>query len=293
MTDEIALAERFESQRPRLRAIALQLLGSNRDADDAVQETWMRLARADSASIDNLDAWLTTVVSRICLDILGSARIRRERAWIVEPWPDEPADRGGWGDPEQEALRADRVNVALLVVLEQLSPAERIAFVLHDVFALPFDDIARTLDRSPEAVRQLASRARRRLRGGADEADAPSPGAAGRVIVHAWLTAVQDGDFGALLSLLSDGAVLHADYGSSSETLHGADEIASRATLAARLAAHSRPVLIDGRPGVAVVERGRVVSLMAFTVAGGRIARLDVLADLARIEATGAAEAVA
>jgi RNA polymerase sigma-70 factor (ECF subfamily) len=293
MTDEIALAERFESQRPRLRAIALQLLGSNRDADDAVQETWMRLTRADSASIDNLDAWLTTVISRICLDILGSARIRHERAWVVEPWPDEPADPAGWGDPEQETLRADRVSVALLVVLEQLSPAERIAFVLHDVFAVPFDDIARTLDRSPQAVRQLASRARRRLRGGTDEADAPSPGAAGRIIVGAWLAAVQEGDFDALLSLLSEGAVLHADYGSSAETLHGADEIASRATLAAGLAAHSHPVLIDGLPGVAVVERGRVLSLMAFTVADGRIVRLDVLADLAHIEATGAADAIA
>lgn len=293
MTDEIALAERFESQRPRLRAIALQLLGSNRDADDAVQETWMRLARADSASIDNLDAWLTTVVSRICLDILGSARIRHERSWVVEPWPDEPADPAGWGDPEQELLRADRVSVALLVVLEQLSPAERIAFVLHDVFAVPFDEVARTLDRSPEAVRQLASRARRRLRGGADDMDAPTPGAAGRAIVGAWLAAVQDGDFDALLSLLGEGAVLHADYGASSETLHGADEIASRATLAARLAAHSQPVLIDGLPGVAVVEHGRVVSLMAFTVADGRISRLDVLADLDRIEATGAADAVA
>ncbi|GAA4354842.1 sigma-70 family RNA polymerase sigma factor [Microbacterium rhizosphaerae] len=293
MTDEIPLAERFETQRPRLRAIALQLLGSNRDADDAVQEAWMRLARADAASIDNLEAWLTTVVSRICLDILGSARIRHERAWQVEAWPVEAMDASGRGDPEREALSADRVSVALLVVLEQLSPAERIAFVLHDVFALPFDDIARTLDRSAEAVRQLASRARRRLRGAPDEADAPSPGAAGREIVRAWLSAVQDGDFGALLSLLSDGAVLHADYGSSSESLHGAAEIAGRAALAARLAAHSQPVLIDGLPGVAVVERGRVVSLMAFTVADGRIVRLDVLADLTRIDQTGAAEAVA
>lgn len=292
MTDEISLAERFEAQRPRLRAIAVQLLGSNRDADDAVQEAWLRLARTDAASIDNLDAWLTTVVSRICLDILGSARVRRERAWQVERWPDESADLEGWGDPEQAAVSADRVSVALLMVLEQLSPAERIAFVLHDVFAVPFDDVARTLDRSPDAVRQLASRARRRLQG-APEDDAPSAGSAGRAIVAAWLAAVQDGDLRALLALLSDGAVLHADYGSSSETLRGAAEIAARATLAARLAAHSQPVLIDGLPGVAVVERGRVVSLMAFTVAEGRIARLDVLGDLARIDETGASAAVA
>jgi RNA polymerase sigma-70 factor (ECF subfamily) len=289
MTDENSLAERFEAQRPRLRAIATQLLGSNRDADDAIQETWLRLARTDAASIDNLDAWLTTVVSRICLDILGSARSRRERAWHVERWPDEPVDPEGWGDPEQAALSADRVSVALLVVLEQLSPAERIAFVLHDVFALPFDDIARTLDRSPDAVRQLASRARRRVQGAAPAEDAPSPAGAGRTIVAAWLSAVQDGDFAALLSLLSDGAVLHADYGTSSETLHGAAEIAGRATLAARLAAHSTPVLIDGLPGVAVVQNGRVVSLMAFTVDQGRIVRLEVLADLDRIDATGAA----
>jgi RNA polymerase sigma-70 factor (ECF subfamily) len=293
MTDENSLAERFEAQRPRLRAIAAQLLGSNRDADDAVQETWLRLARTDVSSIDNLDAWLTTVVSRICLDILSSARSRRERAWHVERWPDEPVDPDGWGDPEQAALNADRVSLALLVVLDQLSPAERIAFVLHDVFALPFDDIARTLDRSPDAVRQLASRARRRVQGTASAEDAPSPGGAGRAIVAAWLAAVQDGDFAALLSLLSDGAVLHADYGTSAETLHGAAAIAGRATLAARLAAHSTPVLIDGLPGVAVVQNGRVVSLMAFTVAEGRIVRLEVLADLARIDATGAAGAVA
>lgn len=292
MTDQDSLAARFEEQRPRLRAIAQQLLGSNRDADDAVQETWLRLARTDAASIDNLDAWLTTVLSRICLDILGSARSRRERAWMVEPWPDEPADARGWSDPEAAAASADRVSVALLVVLEQLSPAERIAFVLHDVFAVPFDEIAPTLDRSPESVRQLASRARRRLRGGPSAEDAPSAGSAGRAIVGAWLSAVQDGDFAALLDLLSEGAVLHADYGSSSETLHGSAEIAGRATLAARLAAHSRPVLIDGLPGVAVVQGGHVVSLMAFTVEDGRIVRLEVLADPARLEATGAAHAV-
>lgn len=292
MTDENSLAERFESQRPRLRAIALQLLGSNRDADDAVQETWLRLARSDAASIENLDAWLTTVVSRICLDILGSARTRRERAWQVEPWPQEAVDPEGWADPEQAALSADRVSVALLVVLDQLSPAERIAFVLHDVFGVPFTEIARTLDRSPDAVRQLASRARHRLHGAPSAEDAPSPGAAGRAIVAAWLAAVQEGDFGALLSLLSDGAVLYADYGTTSETLHGSAEIAAQAALAARLAAHSQPVLIDGLPGVAVVHDGRVLSLMAFTVADGRIVRLDVLADLARIATTGATEAV-
>lgn len=292
MTDDIRLAERFEAQRPRLRAIAVQLLGSNRDADDAVQETWLRLARADAASIDNLDAWLTTVVSRICLDILGAARSRHERSWMVEPWPQEPAAPTAWADPEQAAITADRVSVALLVVLEQLSPAERVAFVLHDVFAVPFDEISRTLERSPDAVRQLASRGRRRVQGTAPEERTPAPGRAGREIVAAWLAAVQDGDFGALLLLLNDDVVLHADYGSSSETLVGAAEIASRATLAARLAAHSVPVLIDGRPGVAVVERDRVVSLMAFTVVDGRITRLDVLADLARIDKTGAATAV-
>jgi RNA polymerase sigma-70 factor (ECF subfamily) len=292
MTDNIRLAERFETQRPRLRAIAVQLLGSNRDADDAVQETWLRLARVDAASIDNLDAWLTTVVSRICLDILGAARSRHERPWVVERWPEEPPAPAASSDPEQAAISADRVSVALLVVLEQLSPAERVAFVLHDVFAVPFDEIARTLDRSPDAVRQLASRARRRVQRNAPEERGPAPGRAGREIVAAWLTAVQDGDFGALLLLLNDDAVLHADYGSSSETLRGAAEIASRATLAARLAEHSLPVLIDGQPGVAVVERGRVVSLMAFTVAEGCITRLDVLADLTRIGTTGAAAAV-
>lgn len=295
MTDPNSLAERFEAQRPRLHAIASRLLGSAAEADDVVQDAWLRLQRTDPTTIDNLDAWLTTVVSRLSLDVLGSARTRRERAWQVEAWEPEPADAGGWGDPEAETLRADRVGVALLVVLEQLSPAERVAFVLHDVFDVSFDDIARTLERSPDAARQLASRARRRIRGGSgDEDDRARPGdAAGRAIVDAWLAAVQQGDFAALIGLLSGDAVLHADYGSSTETLVGAAAIGERAVLARELAAHSTPVLIDGLPGVAVVRRGRVVSLMAFSVEDGRIVRLEVLADLARLAATGADAAVA
>ena len=275
------LTRRFETARPRLRAIATQLVGPA-DADDAVQETWLRLRRADVAAIENLDAWLTTVVSRVCLDQLKSARRTRERSWEVLPWQDEPVS--DLGDPAELAALGDRVGVALLVVLETLSPAERLAFVLHDVFGLPFEEVAVALDRSPDAARQLASRARRRLR------DAPPVRPARReqrAVLDAWLRAVQDGDLAALLALLDDGAVLHADYGRGRlQTIAGAAAIAEQATLAARLAQGSVPVLIDGRPGVAAVLDGRVVSVMAFDIAGGRIVGLDVLFDPARLAHT-------
>lgn len=277
------LTARFEAARPRLRAIATQLLGSAADADDAVQEAWLRLRRTDNAAIENLDAWLTTVVSRVCLDQLKSARRTRERSWEVLPWRDEPVS--DLGDPAELASLGDRVSVALLVVLETLSPAERLAFVLHDVFGLSFEEVAGVLDRSPDAARQLASRARRRLR------DAPPPARQARReqrgVLDAWLRAVQEGDLSALLALLDDGAVLHADYGRGRlQTLVGATVIAEQATLAARLAQTSVPVLIDGRPGVAALVDGRVVSVMAFDIADGRIRALDVLFDPARLAST-------
>ncbi len=270
------LARRFETTRPRLHAIATRLLGSTADADDAVQETWLRLERSDASAIENLDAWLTTVVSRVSLDQLKSARRTRERSWEVLPWQDEPVSE--LGDPAELAALGDQVSVALLLVLETLSPAERLAFVLHDIVGLPFEEVADALDRSPAAARQLASRARRRLR------DAPPPERQARReqrgVLDAWLRAVQEGDLSALLALLDEGAVLHADYGRGRlQTIEGASAIAEQATLAARLAQSSVPVLIDGRPGVAAVVDGRVVSVMAFDIDGGRIVGLDVLFD--------------
>ena len=283
MTDRRMLARRFETERPRLRAIAAQLLGSAADADDAVQETWLRLERVDVADIDNLEAWLTTVVSRISLDLLRAPRRKREHSWQVEPWRDEPVAVDA--DPADLAVQSDRVSVALLVLLEILSPAERIALVLHDVFGQSFDEIAAVLDRSPEAARQLASRARRRVRGAAEPARPDRE--RGRRIVNAWLAAAQDGNIGALLELLDDGAVLRADYGTSMQLVEGARTIAEQAVLSGRLAAHSTPILIDGRPGVAAVMHGRVVSIMAFDIEGDRVVALDVLADPSRLEALG------
>ncbi|MET0672249.1 MAG: sigma-70 family RNA polymerase sigma factor [Microbacterium pygmaeum] len=279
MTKAEELAASFDAQRPRLRAIATRLLRSDAEAEDAVQETWLRLARVEPSEIVNLDAWLTTVVSRISLDMLRAPRTTRERGWDVSPWRDEPVAADA--DPADVAAQHERVSVALLVVLEQLSPAERVAFVLHDVFGQPFDEIAVVLERSSDAARQLASRARRRVRG------APEPEALGRTrsraVVDAWLAAATRGDFAALLGLLDESAVLHADFGSSTQVIKGPDEIAAQAVLSARLAAHSVGVLIDGQPGVAAVLNGRVVSIMAFEIAAGRILRLDVLADPARL----------
>jgi RNA polymerase sigma-70 factor (ECF subfamily) len=281
MTDRRSLARRFETERPRLRAIAGRLLGSTADADDAVQETWLRLERTDADGIDNLEAWLTTVVSRVCLDLLRSPRRMREHSWQVEPWRDEPVSIAA--DPAEITAQSDQVSVALLVLMETLSPAERIAFVLHDVFGQSFEEIATVLERSPDASRQLASRARRRVRG-AEEPARPSR-ERGRRIVEAWLAAARDGNIGALLALLDDDAVLHADYGTTRQVVEGARSIADQAVLSGRLAAHSTLILIDGRPGVAAVMRERVVSIMAFEIVGDRIVGLDVLADPKRLEA--------
>ncbi len=288
MTDRRILARRFETERPRLRAIAVRLLGSATDADDAVQETWLRLERTDADGIDNLDAWLTTVVSRVCLDILRAPRRTREHSWQVEPWRDEPVSIEQ--DPAELTAQSDQVSVALLVLMETLSPAERTAFVLHDVFGQSFDEIATVLQRSPDAARQLASRARRRGRG----ADVPArPNRErGRRIVEAWLAAARDGNIRALLTLLDEGAVLHADYGATTQIIEGAQSIADQAALAARLAAHSTPILIGGRPGVAAVMNGRVVSIMAFEIVDDLIVGLEVLADPKRLTALGADEVI-
>lgn len=279
MADPDDLARRFEAARPRLRAIATSMLGSTVDAGDVVQAAWLRLERVDSTEIENLDAWLTTVVSRLSLDQLRSPRRVREQSWQVEPWRDEPVATSP--DPADVVADADRVSVALLVVLERLTPAERIAFVLHDVFGRPFAEVAEVIQRTSPAARQLASRARRRLR----EASEPtrSDRRRARRLVDAWLKAVQDGDVRVLLELLDEGAVLDADFGTHTRTLSGARDIVAQALLSARLAAHSTPVLIGGRPGVAATVNGRVISIMAFEIADDRIASLKVLADPRRL----------
>lgn len=264
------------------------MLGSSADAEDAVQETWLRLGRVPADEVHNLDGWLTTVVTRVCLDELKSARRRRERPWHVEPWPDsEPVST--LPDPESEAVLADEVGLALLVVLDRLSAAERVALLLHDVFGYPYADVASVLDRSPEATRQLVSRARGKVRGARPEgADL----AAQRAVVDAWLTAVVAGDAAAILGLLTDDAVLTADWGERLDRVEGAAAIAEQAQYSRRLAAGSVLVWVDGEPGVAAVMKGRVASLMAFAIVDGRIAALEVLTDMARLEAMGVLEVV-
>lgn len=278
MTDPDLLARWFDERRPRLVRIAARMLGSRAEAEDVVQDAWLRLQRSDVAEVVDLDAWMTTVVSRLSVDVLRSARHLREKPWVVEAWE----TTGPSPDPADEMVRAELVGAALVTVLEVLTPAERLAFVLHDVFGVEFAAVARMLGRSESAVRQLASRARRRVR--SDPADIGAP-AGESDVVGAWLRAVEHGDLAALLELLDGGAVLRADYGTHIEELRGAAEIGARATLAARLAAASTPVRIDGRPGIAAVVGGRPISLMGFTIVDGRIIALDVLLDPSRIRA--------
>ena len=282
MHEQDLLTGRFEEQRPRLRALAYRMLGSFSDADDAVQEAWIRLNRSDTGGIENLEGWLTTVVSRISLNALRSRQVRQEEDVDAVRMPDPvvgPPDRL---DPAQEALVADSVGVALLVVLETLSPAERLAFVLHDVFAVPFADIAAMIDRSPDATRQLASRARRRVRAAAP---APDTGiAAQHEVVEAFFAAGRDGDFERLVSVLHPDVVLRVDRGKAgAATVRGADAVAGQARRFADPRREVRPATINGAAGVLVVERGRPTALMAFTVVDGRVAAIDVLADAERL----------
>ncbi|TFV82530.1 sigma-70 family RNA polymerase sigma factor [Microbacterium sp. dk485] len=277
MTDPRMLARWHESQRPRLVAIAVNLLGDAAEAEDVVQEAWLRLQRTDPAGIDNLAAWMTTVVSRLSLDVLRSARRRHEAPLSAERWRSH-ADAAP--TPEEDAAAADRVGVALLVVLETLGPAERLAFVLHDVFGLSFPEVAAILDRSEAGSRKLASRARARVRGAAPSRTASR---ADDRLVAAWLRAAREGEFATLLELLDEGAVLRADYGTHSETIRGARDIAGRAALSAALAARSTRILVNGRPAVAAVVRGRVVSVMIFGIHHGRITALEVLAGAERL----------
>ena len=288
MRDRDFLAERFEVERPHLRRIAYRMLGTLDEADDAVQEAWLRLSRADDSNVENLGAWLTTVVSRVCLDMLRSRRSRREE--FVGSWMPEPIVAiDGAPTPEEEALIADGVGLALYIVLETLAPAERLAFVLHDMFAMPFDQIAPIVGRSPEAARQLASRARRRVQGAAPAPDVEL--AEQQKVVEAFLAAAREGDFDALLELLDPGVTLRVDAGPGSplaqEALVGADTVLAEARRWSALAPYSRAAIVNGVAG-AVVERrgGGLFAVVAVTVVHGRITALDFVLDprkLARV----------
>jgi RNA polymerase sigma factor (sigma-70 family) len=278
------LAESFEEHRTHLRAVAYRMLGSLSGADDAVQESWLRLSRSDTAEIENLRAWLTTVVARVSLDMLRSRKSRREEP--LGPHVPEPiVSRADGVDPEHEALLADSVGLALLVVLETLAPPERLAFVLHDMFAVPFDEIAPLLERSPAATRQLASRARRRVRGAAPAPDADLTRQ--REVVDAFLAAARDGDFDALVAVLDPDVVLRVDRGAvprgASREVRGAQAVVEQARTFAPLVASARPAVVNGAAGVVVAPRGRPVAVAGFTIAHGRIVEIDLLADPARL----------
>jgi RNA polymerase sigma-70 factor, ECF subfamily len=280
------LVERFEATRPHLRAVAYRMLGSPSEADDAVQEAWLRLSRSDASAIENLGGWLTTVVGRVCLDMLRSRRNKREEPLSVHvPDPIVSRDGAAAPDPEAEALTADSVGLALLVVLEMLAPAERLAFVLHDMFAVPFDEIATILGRSPDAARQLASRARRRVQGAAPLPDADL--GRQREVVDAFFAAAHDGDFDALVAVLDPDVVLRSDGGPTrpvvTTEVRGAEAVAGQALMFSRPDALIRPALVNGAAGVVITVAGQPVSIMAFTVTGGRIAAIDALADPDRL----------
>jgi RNA polymerase sigma factor (sigma-70 family) len=274
------LAGRFEEHRMRLRAVAYRMLGSLSEADDAVQETWLRLSRSDADEIENLGGWLTTVTGRVALDILRSRNTRREEP-LGARMPDPVIDRTDGTDPEHEALLADSVGLALLVVLETLTPAERLAFVLHDMFAVPFDEIARIVDRSPDAARQLASRGRRRVQGEHVVPDADR--GTQRHVVDAFMAASRDGDFEALLALLDPDVVLRADMGRGITELRGAEAVLGQARMFSQLDLDMRPALINGAVGAVAMRDGKPFSVGAITVRDGRIATMDFLADPERL----------
>ena len=291
MNDAEWLAERFETHRTHLRAVAYRMLGSLSEADDAVQESWLRLSRSDTSDVGNLGGWLTTVVARVSLDMLRSRKSRREEPWDALV-PDPIISREDGVDPEHQALLADSVGLALLVVLDTLAPAERLAFVLRDMFAVPFEEIAPIVGRSEAATRQLASRARRRVQG----APEPDPDVSRqREIVDAFLAAARGGNFEALVSVLDPDVVLRADRGApagGSGEIRGAANVANQALTFSRLGAGGGVIhraLVNGAAGVVSVRDGQPFSVLGFTVAGGRIVEIDILADperLARLDLT-------
>jgi len=279
MDEDDRLAGRFEANRPRLRAMAYRMLGSLSDADDAVQEGWIRAAGGGASAVDNLEGWFTTIVARVCLDMLRSRKSRREE-------PLDLQDGAAADGPEQEAMLADSVGLALLVVLDTLAPAERVAFVLHDTFGLPFGQIAAITGRSPAAVRQLASRARRRVQG---TASVPrSRLARQREVADAFLAAARGGDLAALLAVLDPEVVLHADAAAGPSgapaTLRGAAAVARGARLASGRSRYSGVALVNGTPGIVMAPRGRLRVVLAFTMTDDKISRIDVIADPARLE---------
>jgi RNA polymerase sigma-70 factor, ECF subfamily len=284
VTNQDWLAQRFEANRSHLRAVAFRMLGSVTEADDAVQESWIRLSRTDASQVDNLRAWLTTVVGRICLNMLRARKTRREASLETHlPEPILSSEEGM--DPEQEALLGDSVGLAMLVVLDALTPAERVAFVLHDVFAVPFHEIAPIVGRTPTAARQLASRARRRVQG----APVPDVDLDGQwVVVEAFLAAARDGDFERLLAVLDPDVVVQSDGGAARPQLvavtHGAQAVAEQAMSFRRFADTATRILVNGIPGgIAWSPDGKPFAVLGVTVRGGRIVRIDVLADPDRL----------
>lgn len=290
MDDHDQLARQFEQNRGQLRAVAYRMLGSLTEAEDAVQEAWLRLSRSDVSEVGNLAGWLTTVVSRVCLDMLRSRKSRREDSLdTYVPDPILSRDTSGAG-PEDEAVQADAIGLALLVVLETLSPAERLAFVLHDMFGVSFDEIAEIVDKSPAATRQLASRARRRVQG-APASDGDS--ARQRAVVEAFLAASRTGDFEALLSLLDPDVVLRADAGEASteyagpavsKLVRGALDVVEQALLFSRMAPYTELAIVNGLPGTITVVNGHLMGVMGLTVSDGKITQIDILADIERVK---------
>lgn len=274
------LAEQFEENRPHLRAVAYRILGSLNEAEDALQEAWVRLSRSDTSGVENLGGWLTTVVGRVCLDMLRSRTSRREVSL-----PDPIVSREDSIDPEHEALLADSLGLALLVVLEKLSPAERLAFVLHDTFGVPFEEISAIVGRSPGAVRQLASRARRRVQGEVPVPDADL--ATQRRVVDAFLAAARGGDLEALVAVLDPDVVLRAETGGVphgvARVVRGSPAVAEGALAFSRMAPLARAVLVNGAAGVLVVSRGQPITVMGFTIIHSKIVEIDVLANPARL----------
>jgi RNA polymerase sigma-70 factor, ECF subfamily len=286
MAESDWLAEGFEHNRTRLRAVAYRMLGSFAEADDAVQEAWLRLSRSDASGVENLGGWLTTIVARVCLNVLRSRNTRREEPMGVHV-PDPVISRADGTSPEDEALLADSVGLALHVVLETLTPAERLAFVLHDMFDLPFDEIAPLVGRSPATARQLASRARRRVRGAGVQAPDPDI-ARQRKVVDAFFAAAHRGDFDALVAVLDPDVVLRSDGGTAhpdaSMVLHGAGAVAGRALVVAHPAVPKRPVLVNGAAGVVVTVGGKPAGVMGFTVSHGKIVEIDTIIDPERLQ---------
>ena len=290
MDDPEWLANRFEEHRAHLRAVAYRMLGSLSEADDAVQDTWMRVSRAGAGEVENLGGWLTTIVARVCLNVLRSRNVRREESLEVH-LPDPVISPEGNLQPEEEALLADSVGLALQVVVDTLAPAERLVFVLHDMFGLPFEEIAPMVGRTPEAARQLASRARRRVKG-ADIPTADPDLGRQREVVDTFFAAARGGDLDALVAVLHPDVVLRADFGpkrpGASTVIHGAAAVARQARLGASPTAELHPALVNGAAGVVITMRGRPFAVMAFTVTEARIVEIDVVADPERVRRVAA-----